>query len=352
MPTSKSMVNFNSIYSSSMKRSTSLNNLDENLGNQNDSTSSSNRATSNRSSSILASGRRLLPQKRDVSKEFLSRFTIGEDGILKCLLQEFPYLHTSPETIHYLWQKHAKQIEILTKAQKELDHRHINNANVLTQNALDPNTKCFNKAELHLRETFRKQELLMDIMRKEVEHLKRMEDLKRKQMVDNSMKATVREQRFQNSKVKRYLDEFRLQQRAKLLKQQTSEELIFKKLFNESLKIQKERMLDLQKYAKEKSELNLKQQLNQIESIENYYKNKFSMLNEHMRSEKDSNLIRERAQQVVLGKLKKQVQTKLEGEVRTIQDQMCRDKDFLYWRQLDADRLKNELLTANYVKPK
>jgi centrosomal protein CEP95 len=171
-------------------------------------------------------------------------------------------------------------------------------------------------------------------------------------MVENSMKATVREQRFQNAKVKRYLDEFRLQQRAKLLKQQTSEELIFKKLFNESLKIQKERMLDLQKYAKEKSELNLKQQLNQIESIENYYKNKFSMLNEHMRSEKDSNLIRERAQQVVLGKLKKQVQTKLEGEVRTIQDQMCRDKDFLYWRQLDADRLKNELLTANYVKPK
>ena len=51
----------------------------------------------------------------------MSRFVIGEDGILSSLLHEFPYLYTSPETIHYLWQKHAKQIQSLTKAQKEID---------------------------------------------------------------------------------------------------------------------------------------------------------------------------------------------------------------------------------------
>ena len=294
------------------------------------------------------SGQDVLASNRDLGKEFMSRFTIGEDGILKCLLQEFPYLYTSPETIHYLWQKHAKQIETLTKSQKEFEHIH-RNGNVLTTSVLDNGTKCFNKAEQHLKETFRKQELLMDIMRKELEHLKRVEDLKRKQLVENSLKAKAREQRFQNAKVKRYLDEFRLQQRAKLLKQQTSEELVFKKLFNESLKIQKERMLDLKKYTKEKNELNMKQQLNQIESMENFYKNKFTMLNEQMKSEKDSNLIRERAQHVILGKLRKQVKDKLETDIRDLQDQMCRDKDFLYWRQLDADRLKDEIYAANYV---
>ena len=169
--------------------------------------------------------------------------------------------------------------------------------NVLNPDLFENGAKCFNKAELHLKDTFRKQELLMSIMRKELDHLKRMEDQKRKVLVENSMKAKVREQRFQAAKVKRYLDEFKTQQRAKLLKQQTSEELVFKKLFNESLKIQKERMLDLKKYAKEKNEFNLRQQVNQIESIENFYKNKFQMLNEKMREEKEGGLVQERAQQ-------------------------------------------------------
>lgn len=52
-------------------------------------------------------------------KQFLSRFLITEEGILNCLLQEFPYLYTSPETIHYLWQRHSKQIQTMTKNYKE-----------------------------------------------------------------------------------------------------------------------------------------------------------------------------------------------------------------------------------------
>ncbi len=72
------------------------------------------------------------------------------------------------------------------------------------------------------------------------------------------------------------------------------------------------------------------------------------MLNEQMKSEKDANLVRERAQHVVLNKLKSQVKNKLETEIRDLQDQMCRDKDFLYWRELDTNRIKDEMYSANY----
>ena len=61
--------------------------------------------------------------------QFMSRFVIGEEGILNSLLHEFPYLYTSPETIHYLWQKHAKQIETFAKLGKEIEHTYLNKNN-------------------------------------------------------------------------------------------------------------------------------------------------------------------------------------------------------------------------------
>lgn len=321
LPKSKSLVNLGH------KRSASLNNL----SNLNPSD-----LTQKRWNSAV---RKSLAQSKDPAKQFYSRFTIGEDGILNCLLQEFPYLYTAPETIHYLWSRHAKQIETFTRSQKELE------AKYLSKNSGS------NLAEQYLREANRKQEVLMDIMRKELEHMERQQDLKRKQLVENSLKSKTREQRFQSAKVKRYFEEFRMQHKAKMLKQKTSEELIFKKLFNESLKIQKERMLELKKYAKEKNAINLGQQINQIKSIENFYKNKFDLLNEQIRKEKEETVVRDSAQHLILTKMKAQVKNKLETDIRDLQGQMSRDKDFLYWRQLDADRVKQDVSKASYFRP-
>jgi len=283
--------------------------------------------------------------RRSVSLSSLSnntpRFTIGENGILSSLLEEFPYLYTAPETIHYLWSKHSKQIETFSKLHKDIETKYLQ-AETATSTKL---------AEFHLNESYKKQEMLMDIMRKDLQHLQRIQDLKRKTEVENSMKSRQREQRFQTAKVKRYYEEFRLQQRAKMLKKTTGEELVFKKLFNESLKIQKERLLELKRYAKEKSELNTKEQLNQIKSIENFYKNKFDLLNEQLNKDREETMCRDKAQHLVLSKMKLQVKKKLETDIRDLQDQMAQDKDSVYWREMDAKRIQQELYSANYYKP-
>ena len=121
-------------------------------------------------------------------------------------------------------------------------------------------------------------------------------------------------------------------------------------MFSESLKLQKERMLEMKRYTKEKTELNSKQQLDKIESIENFYKNKFNMLNERMLKEKEEVMLREKAQHVTLSNMKCQVRSKLEKDIVDLQEQMCRDKDFLYWRQMDANRVKLDLNKASYFK--
>jgi hypothetical protein len=306
----------------SLKRSSSTNSLDQ--GNRvRRSASVANHHTSRSSTSSNPS----------------SRFLFGDDGFLRVLLDEFPHLYTAPETVHYLWQRHAKQIEKLTKEQKEIESKYLNK---------QPHLET--QVQAHLSQVYNKHKMLMEIMRKELAHTQRMEDMKLRKQVENSMKSREREQRFQNAKSKRYYEEFVLQQRAKMMKQATSEELVFKKLFNETLKIQKERLLDLKKYAKEKSELSSKQQMDQIESIENYYKNRFDLLSERVQREKQDTETKIKAQHCALNKKKNQVKQKLETDIRDLQEQLYRDKDFLFWREMDANKLKKEIRKASYYK--
>lgn len=109
-------------------------------------------------------------------------------------------------------------------------------------------------------------------------------------------------------------------------------------------------MLDLKRYTKEKSELSSKQQLNQIESIENFYKNKFDLMNEKLARDKTNAQIRSSAQHKVLNSLKCQVKGKLETDIRDLQDQMAEDKDHIYWREMDAQRIKADMYKASYIK--
>jgi centrosomal protein CEP95 len=206
-----------------------------------------------------------------------------------------------------------------------------------------------NKVKECLGEAYRRQKKLMEIMREDLAHLERLKDMKHKRMLENSVKAKERDERYRSAKVKRHLVEFRQEQRARMLKQATSEELIFKKLFMESIKLQKERMLEMKKYAKEKNEIYLRSQRDQIESIENAYKNKFNLLSEKMEAEKSEAIVREKAQHLILSKMNKSLKTKLESDIRDLQDQIYRDKDFLHWRQLDAENVKAKMVKADYI---
>jgi len=44
----------------------------------------------------------------------------GVDDLLPFLLEEFPYLHLAPETLHSMWKKSAKQIQLLAQSEQDL----------------------------------------------------------------------------------------------------------------------------------------------------------------------------------------------------------------------------------------
>ncbi|CAH1795667.1 unnamed protein product [Owenia fusiformis] len=256
-------------------------------------------------------------------------FHVGTDEFLPELLEEFPFLYLSPETLHELWKQHAGQVKTISKVQQEVRRRK-------------------SKAQIEIEEAEQRQNILADIMKKEMAHNNRMREAKDRKAQHLSVQSQVREKRQQTAKSKRYYEEYQVRMRSKMLKKRTREEMIFKKLFKDGIEIQKERIRDLRKYANDQRQRRNNKQQNEIESLENYYRDQFALLAESMAKERQEIQIRETAQNKVLNQMKRELRRKMEADIHDFQDQMQRDDDEAYFRQLDADRIRNELYAAKY----
>lgn len=71
---------------------------------------------------------------------------------------------------------------------------------------------------------------------------------------------------------------------------------LFKRLFAEGLKVQKERMQSLRSYAREQRENRAKQQERDVQALETFYKDQFGMLANNVAQERRNVEVRDAAQ--------------------------------------------------------
>ena len=83
------------------------------------------------------------------------------------------------------------------------------------------------------------------------------------------MKSGIRAKRQAAARARRYFIDYELSLKAKLQRRRTREEQIFRRTFEEGLELQRERIRELKKYAKEKQEEHAKRHQDQLESMEN-----------------------------------------------------------------------------------
>ena len=83
------------------------------------------------------------------------------------------------------------------------------------------------------------------------------------------MTSNIRAKRQATARAKRYYRDYELQLKAKLQRRRTREEQIFKRTFEEGLDLQRERIRELKRYAKERQEEHAKIHQDQLESMEN-----------------------------------------------------------------------------------
>jgi len=270
--------------------------------------------------------RRGKPARKKLKQNEMS---IGEHDLLPLLMDEFPGLQLSKTTLNNAWQKQFRQIEAITN--NETHHQQMKR-----------------NSEKELRQAHERHQLLTDILRKEHEHTIRQREAKVISEEKVAAKQKTRDKRQQSARIRRYYRDYQIQMRSKMLKRRTKEEMLFKNLFEEGLHIQRCRLRELQRYARDKRLQQQQRQYNEVISLENYYKDQFNLLAEALEKEKDDLHVRDAAQTKLLRQMKRGLREKMEREIVELQSRIVRDDEDTYLRDLEADRVRRSLQLATY----
>ncbi|CAK6438119.1 unnamed protein product [Pipistrellus nathusii] len=254
---------------------------------------------------------------------------VNEHSLLPLMLEQFPFLYVSGQTLSKMWKQQIAQIEQLKKDAYRED-------------------RSKKKLQDEIEEALRRHDLLTALVKKEYEHNKRLQDFKDRIHRQKLTQSKIKESRQQIVRARKYYDDYRVQLRAKMMRMRTREELIFKKLFEEGLQIQKQRLRDLRNYAKEKRDEQKRQHQNELNSMENYYKDQFSLLAEAITQEHQELKAREKSQAQTLYKVKRELRSKMEKEIQQLQYMITQHDEDAFFRELEAERFRSRLHMASF----
>lgn len=254
---------------------------------------------------------------------------VNEHSLLPLMLEQFPFLYVSGQTLSKMWKEQITQIEQLRKdAYRE--------------------NRSKKKLQDEIEAALKRHDLLTALVKKEYEHNKRLQDFKDRIHKQKLTQSKIKENRQQIVRARKYYDDYRVQLRAKMMRMRTREEMIFKKLFEEGLQIQKQRLRDLRNYAKEKRAEQKRQHQNELDSMENYYKDQFSLLAEAISQERQELKAREKSQAQTLYKVKRELRLKMEKEIQQLQHMITQNDDDAFFRELEAERFRSRLHMASF----
>ncbi|XP_065767205.1 centrosomal protein of 95 kDa isoform X3 [Muntiacus reevesi] len=254
---------------------------------------------------------------------------VNEHSLLPLMLEQFPFLYVSGQTLSRMWKQQIAQVEQLKKD-------------------ADRENRSKKKLQDEIEEALRRHDLLTALIKKEYEHNKRLQDFKDRIHKQKLTQSKIKENRQQIVRARKYYDDYRVQLRSKMMRMRSREEMIFKKLFEEGLQIQKQRLQDLRNYAKEKRDEQKRQHQNELDSMENYYKDQFSLLAEAISQERQELKAREKSQAQMLYKVKRELRSKMEKEIQQLQYMITQNDDDAFFRELEAERFKCRLHLASF----
>ncbi|XP_032932408.1 centrosomal protein of 95 kDa isoform X1 [Catharus ustulatus] len=267
-----------------------------------------------------------IPKRGIMKPKQAAPMTIRDNDLLLQLLEEFPHLHISTRTLNKMWQQQLAQ----------------------TLHLKAPSARPRPKLQNEVEQALKKHELLAAIIKRDQDHSRRLQEIKQRISRQRWAQNKVTEKRQQVARARKYYEDYRLQLRAKLLRARTREEKIFKNLFEEGLEIQKQRLKDLRVYAQEKRDEQRREHQIELESLENYYKDQFSMLAEVIAQEFQEIQTREKTQAQMLQKTKREVRSKMEKEIQQLQAAIMHSDDDTFFQELEADRLRSRLRMASF----
>ncbi|CAN9510151.1 unnamed protein product [Ophioblennius macclurei] len=253
---------------------------------------------------------------------------IKENQLLPLLREELPHLHISPRALGRMWEQQMQQVERLHSMSSHSPRR--------------------SKLSSEVEEAQRKHDLLVELVRKDQEHGKRLRDVKERIQQQKSTQNRLREQRQQIARAKKYHNDYHVQHRARLMRARTKEERMFRQLFEEGLETQKSRLRQQRAHAKEQRQEHQRRHQDQIQSMENYYRDQFSLLAEKLAQERQEIQVRKKAQEKALLKMQRELRSRMEREIGDLQRIIIQNDEDDHFQDLEVQRLRNRVQMASF----
>ncbi|XP_033985038.1 centrosomal protein of 95 kDa-like isoform X2 [Trematomus bernacchii] len=254
---------------------------------------------------------------------------IKENDLLPVLREELPHLHISQQALGRMWEQQMQQVDRLHALSSPQNQRH-------------------SKISSQVQEAQKKHDLLQEIVRKEKDHNRRLRDFKERVVQQKSTQNRLKEQRQQIARAKKYHSEYHVQHRARLMRARTEEERMFRQLFEEGLELQKVRLREQKAFAREQRLENQRRHQDQIKSMENYYKDQFSLLAEKLSLERQDIQVRKKAQEKALLKMKRELRSRMEREIGELQKIIIENDKDDHFQDLEVQRLRSRVQMASF----
>ncbi|TSK62594.1 Centrosomal protein of 95 kDa [Bagarius yarrelli] len=268
------------------------------------------------------------PSRPRIQTRKTAPLRVKENDLLPALLDDFPPMQFSPHALSRMWKQQLRQIDQLS--------------------ALDNQHKRTRKHTNQLAEAQKRHDLLMDIIHKDQEHNHRLKDFRERIQQQKSAQNKLREQRQQVARARKYHNDYHVQLRARLLRARTREERMFRQVFEEGLALQKAHLREQRVHAKEQRQERARKHKDEIEAMENYYKDQFSMLAERLALERQEIQMRKKAQEKALHKMKRDLRSKMEREINELQQIIVQDNEEDYFHELEVERLHRRVQMASF----
>ncbi|XP_059196531.1 centrosomal protein of 95 kDa-like [Centropristis striata] len=254
---------------------------------------------------------------------------VKDNDLLPVLREELPYLHIPPHALARMWEQQMQQVDRLHAMSSSHSQRR-------------------SKLSTQVEEAQRKHDLLVEIIHKEQDHNRRLRDFKERIQQQKSTQNRLREQRQQIARAKKYHNDYHVQHRARLMRARTKEERMFRQLFEEGLELQKVRLREQKAYAREQRLEHQRRHQDQIRSMENYYKDQFSLLAEKLAQERQEIQVRKKAQEKALLKMKRELRSRMEREIGELQKIIIQNDEDDHFQDLEVQRLRNRVQMASF----
>ncbi|RXN15807.1 centrosomal of 95 kDa isoform X2 [Labeo rohita] len=287
------------------------------------------------------------------------------DSIMECVINMSSSCHSRAHT-HSLPPfpspaQHSNQQDVLIKDSYNASHsqqplRNTQFTDSICKDRLEPlvlqeqadMTAERPHAQKMLEDAQKRHDMLVQIIHKEKEHNRRLREFRERIQQQKSAQNKLREQRQQVARAKKYYSIYHTQLRSRLMQAKTQEEQKLKQIFEEGLELQKAHLREQRAYTKELRQENYRKYKDEIEAMESYYRDQFSLLAETLAHEKQDIQIRKKAQEKAVQKMKRELRNKMEKEIGELQKVIIQNDENNYFRDLDVEHLQKRVQMASF----